>query len=70
MAKRVRCSFCVTENHSLVKLIPDPIIMFSSMGTSRKNSACCDSVQNPITRSTPDLLYQERSKNTISPAAG
>ncbi len=28
------------------------------------------SVQNPITRSTPPRLYQERSKMTISPAAG
>jgi DNA replication protein DnaC len=28
------------------------------------------SVQKPITRSTPARLYQERSKRTISPAAG
>jgi len=30
----------------------------------------CFSEQNPITRSTPALLYQLRSKITISPAAG
>ena len=70
MAKRVRCSFCVTENHSLVTEMPEPSSMFSSIGTSRRNSACWDSVQKPITRSTPERLYQERSKNTISPADG
>src|SRR5699024_2097121 len=70
IAKRVRCSFLVTENHSFVKEIPDPKSMFSNIGTSRRNSACCDSVQKPITLSTPERLYQERSKNTISPPAG
>ena len=70
MAKRVRCSFWVTENQNLVSEMPEPRIMFSSIGTSRRNSACWDSVQKPITRSTPERLYQERSKKTISPAEG
>ena len=34
------------------------------------NSAYSSGVQNPITRSTPALLYQDRSNITISPAPG
>ena len=44
--------------------------MRSNSGQERIHSACSSSVQNPSTRSTPPRLYQERSKMTISPAAG
>ena len=42
----------------------------SKSGACLTNSACSSGVQKPITRSTPARLYQDRSKSTISPAAG
>ena len=44
--------------------------MRSNSGHERRNSWSSSSVQKPMTRSTPARLYQERSKSTISPAAG
>ena len=44
--------------------------MRSNSGHERRNSRYSSSVQNPITRSTPARLYQERSNRTISPPAG
>ena len=70
MVNRVRCSDCVTENHSLVRLMPSLTSICSNSGAWRMNSACCFGEQNPITRSTPARLYQDRSNMTISPAAG
>ncbi|SHX13930.1 Uncharacterised protein [Mycobacteroides abscessus subsp. abscessus] len=66
----MRCSAADTENHSLVRLIPSLTSICSKSGAWWINSECCSSLQNPITRSTPARLYQDRSKNTISPAAG
>ena len=42
----------------------------SKRGQECMNSSYSSFVQKPITRSTPARLYQERSKRTISPAAG
>ena len=70
MVNRVRCSDGDTENHSLVRLMASLTSICSKSGTWRTNSACCLGVQNPMTRSTPARLYQERSNITISPAAG
>jgi hypothetical protein len=44
--------------------------IFSNAGACLRNSVYWSGVQNSITRSTPARLYQERSKNTISPADG
>ena len=44
--------------------------MRSNSGQVCMNSQYSSSLQKPITRSTPARLYQERSKRTISPAAG
>ena len=66
----MRCSAGVTENQNLVRCSPERTSMRSNSGASRMNSQYSSSVQNPITRSTPARLYQERSNMTISPAAG
>ena len=44
--------------------------MRSKSGAVRRKSQYSASVQKSITRSTPARLYQDRSKTTISPAAG
>ena len=51
-------------------LMPERTSIRSNSGQERMNSSYSSSVQNPITRSTPARLYQERSKRTISPPAG
>jgi LSD1 subclass zinc finger protein len=70
IAKRVRCSFCDTENHSLTRWIPLRTSIRSSSGADRRNSMYWRGSAKPITRSTPARLYQLRSNITISPAAG
>ena len=47
MVKRVRCSDCVTENHSLVRLMPSLTSICSNSGTCRMNSACCSPCAEP-----------------------
>src|SRR5208337_3024854 len=69
-AKRRRCSSRVTENQYLYRRIPERTSIRSISGHWRMNSRYSFGLQKPITRSTPARLYQERSKNTISPAAG
>ena len=59
-----------TENQYLRTMIPERTSIRSNSGQERRNSRYSASVQNPITFSTPDRLYQLRSKMTISPAAG
>ena len=44
--------------------------LFSIDGTRRMKRSYSSLLQNPITRSTPARLYQDRSNSTISPAAG
>ena len=68
--KRRSCSSSLTENQYLISMIPERRSIRSNSGQERMNSSYSRSVQNPITRSTPARLYQERSKRTISPAAG
>ena len=70
IANRVRCSSWVTENHSLVTVVPDSTSIRSNIGAWRMKTAYSSSVQKPMTRSTPARLYQERSNSTISPAVG
>ena len=50
--------------------IPERTSIRSNSGQDRRNSWCSSSVQNPITHSTLERLYQLRSNMTISPAAG
>ena len=66
----MRCSSWVTENHSLVTVVPDSTSIRSNIGACPMKTAYSSSVQKPITRSTPARLYQERSNSTISPAVG
>ena len=68
--KRRSCSPSLTENQYLSRMIPERTSIRSNSGHARSHSACCSGVQNPSTRSTPPRLYQERSRITISPAAG
>ena len=70
IAKRVRCSDWVTENHSLVSEKPLSTSISSNSGAWRRKISYSRSVQKPITRSTPARLYQDRSNSTISPAVG
>ncbi len=67
---RRSCSSSLTLNQYLSRMMPLRMSMRSNSGQVRKNSHTSSSVQNPITRSTPARLYQERSNRTISPAAG
>src|SRR3954469_8956132 len=69
-SKRRCCSSKLTENQYFRTTIPDRTSIRSNSGQLRRNSWCCSSVQNPITHSTFDRLYQLRSKSTISPDAG
>ena len=50
--------------------MPLSVSAFSKNGMMVRNLKQSSSVQKPITRSTPALLYQLRSKMTTSPAAG
>ena len=68
--KRCSCSASLTENQYLSRMIPERTSIRSNSGQARSHSRYSSSVQNPSTRSTPPRLYQERSKITISPAAG
>ena len=68
--KRRSCSASEIENQYLRSWMPSRTSIRSSSGTECRNSQYSSSVQKPITRSTPARLYQERSKSTISPAAG
>jgi hypothetical protein len=70
MVNRAICSRRDTENHSFTSVVPDRASIASNCGTSRRNSSYSSSVQNPMTRSTPARLYQDRSKRTISPRVG
>ena len=70
MMNRVRCSAWVTENQNLIRWSPESTSIRSNCGAWPMNSWYSSCVQNPITRSTPARLYQERSNMTISPAAG
>jgi hypothetical protein len=70
MAKRVRCSSWVTENQSLVTVMPASMSIRSKVGACPMKTSYSSSVQNPMTRSTPARLYQERSNRTISPEVG
>ncbi len=69
-SKRRRCSSKLTENQYFSSTMPDRTSIRSNSGQLRRNSSCSSSVQKPITRSTFERLYQERSNSTISPAAG
>src|SRR5271165_2626747 len=69
-AKRRRCSARVTENQYLNSRMLERTSIRSISGHWRMNSRYSLGLQKPMTRSTPARLYQERSKNTISPAAG
>ena len=69
-AKRRSCSASLTLNQYLMSWMPLRTSMRSNSGQERRNSWYSSSVQKPMTRSTPARLYQERSKKTISPAAG
>ena len=60
----------LTENQNLNKWMPLATSIRSNSGVWRINSRYSCGSQKPITRSTPARLYQERSKNTISPAVG
>ena len=64
------CSSSLIENQYFTSLTPERTNMRSSSTTSWKKSSTCSGDAKPITRSTPARLYQERSKSTISPAAG
>ena len=68
--KRRSCSSSETESQYLIKMIPERWMIRSKRGQECMNSSYSSFVQKPITRSTPARLYQERSKRTISPAAG
>ena len=70
IAKRVRCSWRVTENQNLVRWIPESTSILSKTGACPMNVSYPASVQKPMTRSTFARLYQERSNITISPAVG
>ena len=70
IVNRAICSRRDTENHNLTSVVPDRVSIASNSGTSRRNSSYSSSVQNPITRSTPARLYQDRSNRTISPCVG
>ena len=70
LLKRRSCSSSLTENQYLMRISPERSSIFSNSGTERRNSAYSSGVQKPITCSTPARLYQERSNNAISPAAG
>ena len=69
-SKRLCCSSTPTENQYLSTTIPDLTSIRSNSGQLRRNSWCSWSVQNPITHSTFERLYELRSNSTISPAAG
>jgi len=58
---RANCSSRVTENQYLYSRIPDRTSIRSNSGACRMNSRYSEGVQNPITRSTPARLYQDRS---------
>ena len=68
--KRFSCSSSLTLNQYLTRMVPLRMSISSNGGQERKNSVTSSSLQNPITRSTPARLYQERSKMTHSLAAG
>ena len=68
--KRFNCSSSETENQYLIRIVPDLISILSNIGQDLMNSSYSPSSQNPITLSTPALLYQLLSNITISPAAG
>ena len=70
MRKRSCCSSSVMENQYLIRMIPERTSIRSNSGTSWKNCSTCSEVAKPMTRSTPDRLYQERSNSTISPPEG
>ena len=67
---RLSCSVRDTESQSLISVMPSRASMRSNSGASLRNSAYSSGRQKCMTRSTPARLYQERSKNTISPGAG
>jgi hypothetical protein len=64
------CSSSLTENQYLRSRIPSSTSSRSKIGHWCRNRWYSSFVQNPMTRSTPALLYQERSNSVISPAAG
>ena len=67
---RLSCSSRLTENQNLNSRSPSLISISSNMTVSRRKRSVSAGVQKPITGSTTALLYQERSKKTISPADG
>jgi hypothetical protein len=67
---RRSCSVSLTENQYLISWMPLRTSIRSNSGHDRRKSQYSSSVQNPMTRSTPARLYQERSNRTISPRAG
>ena len=50
--------------------MPESTIACSTAGANPRNRSTWSSVVNPITRSTPARLYQDRSKILTSPADG
>jgi hypothetical protein len=70
MVNLVRCSARETENHNLTRWMPLSTNARSNPGVCSMNSRYSLGVQKPMTRSTTARLYQDRSNNTISPAAG
>src|SRR5215470_8904979 len=60
LVKRASCSSSEIENQYLRRRMPDRHSMRSNSGAERKNSSYSESVQKPMTRSTPARLYQLR----------
>src|SRR5215472_798923 len=70
LSRRRVCSPGLTSSQYFSSKIPSSTMAFSNPGTSSRNRSVSPGLQKPITRSTPALLYQLRSKITTSPAAG
>ena len=66
----LRCSSSEMDSQYFTRTMPSRTRVFSRIGQIRMKYSYSSSVQKPMTRSTPARLYQERSKMTISPAAG
>ncbi|MNE57866.1 hypothetical protein D3C80_1528560 [compost metagenome] len=67
---RRSCSSGVTSSQYFNNMMPESTMACSTMGAPARNLSLASWLQKPMTRSTPALLYQLRSKMMISPAAG
>jgi len=68
--KRSYCTLSETENQYFRSRMPSSTSICSNSGHCRMNRMTSRGEANSITFSTPARLYQDRSKSTISPAAG